>query len=671
MDMGKAKMLIDGKNFRVIQCNCWSSDERIQECDVSGIDVQVLSTVPVMFAYSAKPQHTLELARYLNDHIAQVCDKNPKRFIGLATLPMQSPDLAIQELKRCINELGLFGVQIGSHINDWNLDAPELNPFWKACEELNVAVFVHPWGMQTNGRMEKYWYPWLIGMPCETTVAMCSVIFGGVLERHPKLKISFAHGGGSFPGTLGRIVHGFNVRPDLFHDEDTLQFIIKKFGIDKVMLGSDYPFPLGEHHPGQMIEQSEWLSDEDKEKLLTEYKKAQEEWVTGHTGGSMLEINSVVGVILTSYMLWAATIKYSNMFNKNGKIINLVLEFIILILPNILACTLLSNHTFLLNLFLISISTGLIYTSSSSNSPNSPVDKKKKRRKWDKDSDDDANLEELLIKEKLDNVDEKENYSKLNRKPFLSAYRSSMIILTCIAILAVDFPVFPRRFAKVETFGTSLVKFLYISFFRSFVFSSGIVSARPFLKRPENRFKPFKGQLFQSVKQSLPILLLGFIRLIMVKAEYGKHWNFFFTLGLLPIFVTICRAIQKYVRFSIVGLGIAILYQIALSFYGLQDYIHDSPRTTNLISANKEGIFSFWGYLTIFLFALDIGHYILPLDPYYTIRSALELGFFSNYWKKKNVKEEDEKRVVPIIMDAINFNGLATLLWSKGLRFKL
>ncbi|RHZ80595.1 hypothetical protein Glove_134g61 [Diversispora epigaea] len=289
-ESGKAKMLIDEKNFRVIQCNCWSSDERIQECDAAGVDVQVLSTVPVLFCYSAKPQHTLELARYLNDHIAQVCAKNPKRFIGFATLPMQSPDLAVQELKRCINELGLFGVQIGSHVNDWNLDAPDLNPFWKACEELNAAVFVHPWGMQTNGRMEKYWYPWLIGMPCETTVAMCSIIFGGVLERHPNLKVSFAHGGGSFPGTLGRIVHGFKVRPDLcaikikknpleylkriyvdslVHDKDTLQFIIKKFGIDQVMLGSDYPFPLGEHHPGQMIEQSEWLSDEDKEKLLS------------------------------------------------------------------------------------------------------------------------------------------------------------------------------------------------------------------------------------------------------------------------------------------------------------------------------------------------------------------------------------------------------------------
>lgn len=168
-----------------------------------------------MFNYAARPEHTLDLARYLNDHIAQVVAEDPKRFVGLGTLPMQAPELAVQELKRCREELGLTGIQIGSHINDWNLDAPELDPIWAACEETNAVVFVHPWDMDSKGRMEKYWFPWLVGMPCETTISICAMVMGGVLERFPKLKVSFAHGGGSFPATVGRIQHGFEVRPDL------------------------------------------------------------------------------------------------------------------------------------------------------------------------------------------------------------------------------------------------------------------------------------------------------------------------------------------------------------------------------------------------------------------------------------------------------------------------
>lgn len=208
-------MMLDGENFRTIDCNCWSCEERVLECNAHGVDVQVLSTVPVMFSYWAKPKDTLDLARFLNDHMSQVVASNPKRFIGLGTLPMQDPELAVTELKRCMTELGLRGVQIGSHINNWNLDAPQLDVFWKAAEELGAAIFVHPWDMDQSERMSKYWFPWLIGMPCETTVAICSMIFGGVFERFPNLKVCFAHGGGSFPGTIGRIEHGFQVRPDL------------------------------------------------------------------------------------------------------------------------------------------------------------------------------------------------------------------------------------------------------------------------------------------------------------------------------------------------------------------------------------------------------------------------------------------------------------------------
>ncbi len=263
----------DGKQFRDIEANCWDPATRIEEMDGFGVGVQVLSTVPVMFSYWAKAADGLEISKFLNDHIADIVTEFPLRFVGLGTVPLQETKLAIEELERC-KQIGLAGVQIGTNVNQLNLGEPQFFDFFKACEELSMAVFVHPWEMMGEADMQKYWLPWLVGMPAETSRAICSLIFSGVLEKCPELRVCFAHGGGSFPATIGRIEHGFEVRPDLFQDNlhdprkyfDRMYFdslvhepamlghLISLAGAEHVMLGTDYPFPLGELEPGKLIE---------------------------------------------------------------------------------------------------------------------------------------------------------------------------------------------------------------------------------------------------------------------------------------------------------------------------------------------------------------------------------------------------------------------------------
>jgi aminocarboxymuconate-semialdehyde decarboxylase len=278
---GFARMMQGEKFFREIEANCWEPGLRIREYDTHGTQVQVVCTIPVLFSYWAKPSDGLDISMFLNDHLAEICSLYPRHYIGLATVPMQDTGLAIQELERC-KKLGLPGIQIGSNINNKNLSEPEFMPIYEACESLGLAIMVHPWNMMGKGDMDKYWLPWLVGMPAETSRAACSMIFSGVFEKYPRLRVCFSHAGGSFLPTIGRIAHGYECRPDLVavdnpvhprsylgkfwvdsitHDPLMLEYVLKLQGSKRVCLGSDYPFPLGDLDIGKFIEEMDLPSN--------------------------------------------------------------------------------------------------------------------------------------------------------------------------------------------------------------------------------------------------------------------------------------------------------------------------------------------------------------------------------------------------------------------------
>ena len=293
----ESDMMLFNENFRTIQCNCWDPKARTKDMKNTSIDVQVISPIPIMFSYWAEPDDALIQSQMINDFIADVCTKYPTKFIGLGTIPMQSSRHAIKELERCKNDLGLNGIEIGSNVNDHNLNEEQFHDIFEACEDLSLSLFIHPWQMMGMSKMKQYWLPWLVGMPAETTRAICSMIFGGVFDKFPELRVAFAHGGGSFPYTLGRIEQGFIQRPDLcavensnnpisylnkfyvdsiVHSEDSLNYLIKTMGVKQIALGTDYPFPLGENPPGKIIENSESLSIDMKERL---YNGTALEWL--------------------------------------------------------------------------------------------------------------------------------------------------------------------------------------------------------------------------------------------------------------------------------------------------------------------------------------------------------------------------------------------------------
>jgi aminocarboxymuconate-semialdehyde decarboxylase len=223
-----------------------------------------------MFCYWADARATEAFARMQNENVAGVVGRHPDRFVGMATVPLQDPALAVKELRYCRERLGLRAVEIGSCPAGRDFDDPALFPFFEACAELDVAAFVHPAvPLVGQERLTKYYFPLIVGNPLETALAASKLIYGGVLERLPQLRVCFAHGGGAFPFTLARLDHGWKVRPEgpaaiprppreyarrLYFDSLTLsamnlKFLVEQFGADRVVIGSDYPFDMGAVDP--------------------------------------------------------------------------------------------------------------------------------------------------------------------------------------------------------------------------------------------------------------------------------------------------------------------------------------------------------------------------------------------------------------------------------------
>jgi len=285
---GAARMMQGDRFFREVMANCWDPQIRIEEYAKSGVQVQVICTIPVLFAYWAKPKDTADIAQFLNDDVARTVQDHPQHYVGLGTLPMQDTELSLLELERC-KEIGLHGIQIGSNINGYNLSEPRFNPIWEACERLGLSIMVHPWDMMGKEMMTKYWLPWLVGMPAETSRAACSMVFSGIFDRYPNLRVMFSHASGAFLATLGRIEHGWRCRPDLVavdnpnnprsyvgkfwvdsitHDARLMDYVLELQGADKVVMGSDYPFPLGDLEFGQYLETEMDLSEAQRKAIF-------------------------------------------------------------------------------------------------------------------------------------------------------------------------------------------------------------------------------------------------------------------------------------------------------------------------------------------------------------------------------------------------------------------
>jgi aminocarboxymuconate-semialdehyde decarboxylase len=281
---------IGGTAYKPFPRGAWDLERRFQHMKEAEVDVQVLSNTPQTFLYGTDGSQNAAVAAIQNDQIAKHVKDHPGRFYGLATLPMQAPEKAAAELKRAMTKPGMKGAQIGSNINRKNLDEPEFEPVWAAANELKALIMVHPTQVAAMDRLGKYYLNNLIGNPLDSTIAIASLVFGGVIERYPNIRWYFVHGGGMAPWQAGRFAHGWQVRPEpkvnlkdhgpekamatlyydtILHAQPQLQALVSIIGAPRIALGSDYPYDMGTLECARQVKALA-ISDADKQKILTD-----------------------------------------------------------------------------------------------------------------------------------------------------------------------------------------------------------------------------------------------------------------------------------------------------------------------------------------------------------------------------------------------------------------
>jgi aminocarboxymuconate-semialdehyde decarboxylase len=283
-----ATIMIGSAEFRRITSHCWDATQRLADMDADGVAVQVLSPTPVFFSYGAAPEEAARIAKVFNDLALDVCAPADRRLVPFCQVPLQDPDAACRELERSL-DAGHVGVEIGNHVGDRDLDDAGVVTFLQHAAALGAPVFVHPWDMPSSPRLDRWMAQWLVGMPAETHLSILAMILGGVFDAvGPQLRICFAHGGGSFPFWVGRMDNAWHARRDIVgvselppsayldrfyvdsavFDERALRLLVDTLGADRVLLGSDYPYPFGERPAGGLVRRSTLLDDAARSKVL-------------------------------------------------------------------------------------------------------------------------------------------------------------------------------------------------------------------------------------------------------------------------------------------------------------------------------------------------------------------------------------------------------------------